>query len=128
MAEGAVVKLTSRRPSPLDLQCRATRSTDAIARVLVEHMDARISEIDPDRRAIPAVEGLVGLDRGHAAIDPSRQLHFLDVPEEACSARMHARKAGEGDGVSDAEFDQVTGVLVAPEPGEEFKVIRHSEE
>jgi hypothetical protein len=39
-----------------------TRSTDALACVLVEHMDACVSEIDPDRGAIPPVEGLVRLD------------------------------------------------------------------
>jgi hypothetical protein len=91
-------------------------------------MDARISEIDPDRRAIPAVEGLVGLDRDHAAIEASHQLHFLDVPDKMCRARMPARKAGEGNGVSDAEFDHVIGVFAAPEPGEEFSVVRSSEE
>ena len=34
----------------------------------------------------------------------SHQLHFLDVPDEVCRARMHARAAAGGDGVSDAEF------------------------
>jgi hypothetical protein len=91
-------------------------------------MDAPISEIDPDGGAIPAIEGLVRLDREYAAIDPHRQLHFLDVPEEACGARMHARKAAEGDRVSDAEFDHVIGIFVTPEPGEEFNVVRYGEE
>src|ERR1700727_2418961 len=58
----------------------------------------------------------------------SHQLHFLDVPDEVCRARMHARKAAGGDGVSDAEFDHVTSLFVPPEPGEAFNVIRYGEE
>ena len=58
----------------------------------------------------------------------SHQLHFLDVPDEVCRARMHARKAAGGDGVSDAEFDHVTSFFVPPEAGEAFNVIRYGEE
>jgi predicted kinase len=57
----------------------------------------------------------------------SHQLHFLDVADELCKARMHARKAAGGDGVSDAEFDHVNSFFVPPEPGEEFNVIRYGE-
>jgi predicted kinase len=57
----------------------------------------------------------------------SHQLHFLDVADEVCKARMHARKAAGGDGVSDAEFDHVNSFFVPPEPGEEFNVIRYGE-
>ena len=55
----------------------------------------------------------------------SHQLHFLDVPDEVCRARMHARKAAGGDGVSDAEFDHVTSFFVPPDPSEGFNVIRY---
>ena len=55
----------------------------------------------------------------------SHQLHFLDVPDELCRARMHARAAAGGDGVSDAEFDHVTSHFVAPDPNEGFNVIRY---
>jgi predicted kinase len=55
----------------------------------------------------------------------SHQLHFLDVPDEICRARMHARKAAGGDGVSDAEFDHVTSFFVPPAPSEGFSVIRY---
>jgi predicted kinase len=58
----------------------------------------------------------------------SHQLHFLDVPDEVCRARMHARKAAGGDGVSDAEFDHVTSFFVPPEPGEAFSIVRYGEE
>ncbi len=57
----------------------------------------------------------------------SHQLHFLDVPDEVCRARMHARAAAGGDGVSNAEFDHVTSHFVAPDPNEGFNVIRYVE-
>jgi len=55
----------------------------------------------------------------------SHQLHFLDVPDEVCRSRMHARKAAGGNGVSDAEFDHVTSFFVPPDPREGFHVIRY---
>jgi predicted kinase len=55
----------------------------------------------------------------------SHRPHFLDVPDEVCRSRMHARKAAGGDGVSDAEFDHVTSFFVPPDPGEGFNVIRY---
>ena len=57
----------------------------------------------------------------------SHQLHFLDVPDEVCRARMHARSAARADdyALSDAEFDHVTRFFVPPGPREGFNVIRH---
>jgi predicted kinase len=55
----------------------------------------------------------------------AHRLHFLDVPDEVCRARMHARRAAGGDGVSDAEFDYVTSFFVPPDPNEGFNVIRY---
>ena len=55
------------------------------------------------------------------------QLHLLDVPDEICRARMHARKAAGGDGVSDAEFDHVTSFFVPPAASEGFNIIRHGD-
>jgi predicted kinase len=57
----------------------------------------------------------------------SHQLHFLDVADEVCRARMHARKAAGGTGISDAEFDHVTSFFVPPEESEGFNVIRYGE-
>lgn len=57
--------------------------------------------------------------------EASHQLHFLDVPDEVCRSRMHARKAAGGDGLSDAEFDHVTSSFVAPDRSEGFNVIRY---
>jgi predicted kinase len=58
----------------------------------------------------------------------SHQLHFLDVPDDICRARMHARRASGGDGVSDAEFDHVTSFFVAPDASEGFDVIKYGED
>jgi predicted kinase len=57
----------------------------------------------------------------------SHELHFLDVPDEVCRARMHARNAARPDdySLSDAEFDHVTSFFVPPDPREGFNVIRH---
>jgi predicted kinase len=55
----------------------------------------------------------------------SHQLHFLDVPDEVCRARMHARAASGGNGVSDAEFDHITSFFVPPDRNEGFNVIRY---
>jgi predicted kinase len=57
----------------------------------------------------------------------SHQLHFLDLPDDVCRARMHARKAAGGDGVTDAEFDHVTSYFVAPDESEGFNVIRYGD-
>ncbi|MFZ0603075.1 MAG: ATP-binding protein [Roseiarcus sp.] len=61
------------------------------------------------------------------AAEASHRLHFLNVPDEVCRSRMHARKAAGGDGVSDAEFDHIASVFVAPQPDEGFTVIRYGE-
>jgi predicted kinase len=53
----------------------------------------------------------------------SHQLHFLDVPDEVCRVRMHARKGA----LSDAEFDHVTSFFVPPDPSEGFNVIRYGD-
>lgn len=59
--------------------------------------------------------------------EAGHQLHFLDLPDDVCRARMHARKAAGGSGVSDAEFDHVTSFFVPPDPGEGFNVIKYGD-
>ncbi|HIE1098207.1 MULTISPECIES: AAA family ATPase [Stenotrophomonas] len=58
----------------------------------------------------------------------SHQLHFLDVPDAICKARLRARNArGEHPfQASDEAFEQITRHFVAPGPEEGFEVIRHS--
>ena len=55
------------------------------------------------------------------------QLHFLDVPNEVCLARMHARRAAGEHALSDTEFHHVTSSFVAPSPDEGLNVIRHGD-
>lgn len=55
------------------------------------------------------------------------QLHFLDVSDEVCKARLRARNAlaEHPFQTSDAEFEQITSYFVAPSEEEGFNVIRH---
>lgn len=55
------------------------------------------------------------------------QLHYLDVPDEICKARLRKRNAG-GDhpfAVTDAQFEQISGYFVPPSPEEGFRVVLH---
>jgi len=56
----------------------------------------------------------------------AHRLHFLDVPDEVCKARLRARNAsGEHPfETTDAEFDLITRHFVAPSEAEGFHVIR----
>jgi predicted kinase len=53
-------------------------------------------------------------------------LHFIDVPDEVCKARLRARNAeGAHDFTpSDADFDVITSYFVAPSEAEGFKIVR----
>ncbi len=57
------------------------------------------------------------------------QLHFLDVADEVCKARLRARNAlGEHPfQVSDEEFEQITRHFVAPAAEEGFVVTRYTQ-
>ncbi len=57
----------------------------------------------------------------------AHQLHFLDVPDPICKARLRARNArGEHPfQASDEAFEQITRHFVAPAAMEGFVVIRH---
>ncbi len=55
------------------------------------------------------------------------ELHFLDVPDAVCKARMHRRNEG-GDHpfvVSDKQFDQISSHFVRPSDGEGLSVVLH---
>jgi predicted kinase len=55
-------------------------------------------------------------------------LHFLDVPDDVCRQRLHARNAAGTHAyqASDAEFDQFTAHFVAPRADEGFEIVRHA--
>ncbi len=58
----------------------------------------------------------------------SHKLHFLDLPDEICRSRMHARNA-RGEHVfapTNKEFDLITSYFVAPTADEGFDIIVHS--
>jgi predicted kinase len=61
------------------------------------------------------------------AAGAAHRLHFLDVPDEVCKARLHARNAsGEHPfETTDEEFDQISSHFVAPQANEGFDVVRH---
>ncbi|WP_343553790.1 ATP-binding protein [Pantoea sp.] len=55
------------------------------------------------------------------------QLHFLDVPDEECKARLHARNAaGQHDfAATDAQFALISSYFVAPHHDEGFNIVTH---
>ena len=61
-------------------------------------------------------------------VGADHRLHFLDVPDEICKARLRVRNAaGTHDfAASDAQFEQITRYFVPPSEAEGFNVIRHA--
>jgi predicted kinase len=59
----------------------------------------------------------------------SHQLHFLDVPDAVCKARLRARNArGEHEfAATDEQFELITRHFVAPTPDEGFNVVVHQQ-
>lgn len=57
-------------------------------------------------------------------------LHFLDLPDDICRARLHARNAAGTHAyqASDAEFDQFTAHFVPPRADEGFMIVTHAGE
>lgn len=55
-------------------------------------------------------------------------LHFLDLPDDICRARLHARNAAGTHAyqASDAEFDQFTAHFVPPHADEGFMIVRYT--
>ena len=60
----------------------------------------------------------------------AHQLHWLDVPDEVCRARLRARNAaGEHEfAVSDAQFDLITSHFVPPTADEGLEIVVHRHE
>lgn len=56
------------------------------------------------------------------------QLHYLDVPDAVCKARLHARNASGTHPykTSDAEYDAITAYFVEPEAAEGLCIVRHA--
>jgi len=64
------------------------------------------------------------IDRSGAA----HRLHYLDVPDATCRARLHRRNAAGGHDftASDADFDTISSYFVAPSEDEGFEIRRHA--
>lgn len=62
----------------------------------------------------------------HSA-EAEHQLHFLDVSDELCKSRLHARNAsGQHDfAATDAQFALISSYFVAPHSDEGFNVVNH---
>lgn len=57
----------------------------------------------------------------------AHSLHVLEVDEETCRARLHARnaKADHDFAATDAEFDLITRYFQAPDASEGLDIVRH---
>lgn len=55
------------------------------------------------------------------------RLHYLDVPDEVCKARLRARNAAGTHAfeTSDAQYDLITAYFEAPTAAEGFNLVRH---
>ena len=64
------------------------------------------------------------ITQAHAA----HELHYLDVSDEICKARLHARNAGGEHPfeTTEAQFELFSRYFVAPQESEGFQIIRHS--
>lgn len=59
----------------------------------------------------------------------SHSLHFLDVDDDTCRARLHLRnERGEHDfAATDADFDLITSYFVAPDKQEGLNIVIHQD-
>lgn len=64
------------------------------------------------------------------AAGAAHQLHWLDVPDEICRARLHARNAGGAHefAANDEQFDLITSYFVPPTAEEGFNIVVHRPE
>ena len=56
------------------------------------------------------------------------QLHFLDLPDDVCKARLRARNESGTHPftTSEAQYDAITAYFVAPQDDEGFEIVRHA--
>lgn len=57
------------------------------------------------------------------------QLHFLDLPDAVCKARLRARNQSGTHPftTSEAQYDTITAYFVAPQDDERFEIVRHGQ-
>jgi predicted kinase len=63
------------------------------------------------------------------AAGAEHRLHFLDVPDAICRARLAARNAGgtHDFAATNAQFDQITAYFEPPSGDEGLNIVRHSQ-
>jgi len=103
----------------------STRLRTAIGPHLVELLRTDISVVLDFPANTPASRAWMrGLSENAKVV---HQLHYLDVPDDVCKARLRQRNAkGEHEFiVTDEQFDLFTSHFVAPTPDEGLNVILH---
>ncbi len=103
------------------------RLRDVVGPLVIDMLKARINVVLDFPANTPADrQWLRGLaDTAQA----SHSLHFIDVDDETCRARLHLRnEGGEHDfAATDAEFDLITSYFVAPDKAEGLNVVVHQD-
>jgi predicted kinase len=103
----------------------STRLRSAIQPHLVALLRAGLSVVLDFPANTPVARGWMRSVFEDAGV--AHRLHFLDVPDAVCRARLHRRNraADHEYVVDDDQFDQFTRRFVAPSPAEGFTIVRH---
>ncbi|MCY6382659.1 AAA family ATPase [Hoeflea prorocentri] len=103
----------------------AARLRDVMGPHVVSLLKAGLSvALDFPANTIAARAWMRGIaEDGHA----TAELHYLDVPDEICKARLRARNAGGEHpfSVTNEQFDTLSSYFVAPGPDEGFDIMHH---
>lgn len=107
-----------------DYVASAARLRSAIAPLCLQMLQAGVSVVLDFPANTPASRAWMR-DLFQQAGTP-HVLHFLDVPDEACKARLRLRNASglHPFSTSEAQFDAITRHFVPPDASEGFHVVR----
>ncbi|CAM2889967.1 AAA family ATPase [Janthinobacterium lividum] len=107
-----------------DYAACATRLRAAIAPLALQMLQAGVSVVLDFPANTPASRAWMR-ELFQQAGTP-HMLHYLDVPDEECKARLRQRNASglHPFSTSDAEFDAITRHFVAPQASEGFEIVR----
>lgn len=111
--------------SVADYVTLSRRLRDVVGPLVIDMLKARINVVLDFPANTPADRHWL---RGLAdTAEVPHSLHFIDVDDETCRARLHIRnERGEHDfAATDAEFDLITSYFVAPDKQEGFNVVVH---
>ncbi|WP_095189809.1 ATP-binding protein [Pseudomonas sp. Irchel 3E19] len=103
----------------------AKRIRDVLGPLVIDLLGVRLDVVlDFPANTVADREWLRGLAD---AAGSAHYLHYLDVDDDTCRARLHARnERGEHDfAATDAEFDLITGYFRVPEEVEGLVIVRH---